>query len=239
MTYSTNTLLLLLEEADFPCFTIYIHYIFSEHFQVKFLRDKQLRKATVLVFKSPTPGAFSPMFSLLPKHWWTFRGDEKCSSLLRGAVKAEVGFFFFFFSGEVSLVESNGLVGTRVSVESHNSGPRSLHWPECLSGLPQTACDAGGTSNRDRDSSCFAFSSFCGGWDPLPLGVSGIAAGSERGTHLTGGQRESTGVTHHPHILRWISCVLPLIARPTCSPCGGRVVIVVGSHSLGFSNTVV
>lgn len=84
---------------------------------------------------------------------------EKCISLIRGAVKAEVG----FFSVEVSLVESNGLVGTRVSVESHNLGPRSLYWPECLSGPPQTACGAGRRSNRYRDSSCFAFSSFCGG----------------------------------------------------------------------------
>lgn len=66
------------------------------------------------------------------------------------------------FLGEVSLVESNGLVGTQVSVESHNLGPQSLHWPECLSGPPQTACGAGRRSNRDRGSSCFAFSSFCG-----------------------------------------------------------------------------
>ena len=89
-----------------------------------------------------------------------------------------------------------------VSVESHNLGPQSLHWPECLSGPPQTACGAGRRSNRDRGSSCFAFSSFCGGWDPYPLGVSEIAAGSERNTHLTGRQRESTGVTHHPHHLK-------------------------------------
>lgn len=76
------------------------------------------------------------------------------------------------------------VVGTWVSVESHNLGPQSLHWPECLSGPPQTACGAGGRSNRDRGSSYFAFSSFCGSRDPLPLGVSEIAAGSERETHL-------------------------------------------------------
>lgn len=89
-----------------------------------------------------------------------------------------------FYLGEVSLVESNGLVGTQVSVESRNLGPQSLHWPKCLSGPPQTASGAGRRSNRDRGSSCFAFSSFCGSGDPLPLGVSEISAGSERETHL-------------------------------------------------------
>lgn len=71
-----------------------------------------------------------------------------------------------FRGGQLSRVQWLGLsvtvVGTRVSVESHNLGPQSLHWPECLSGPPQTACDAGRRSNRDRGSSCFAFSSFCG-----------------------------------------------------------------------------
>lgn len=63
-------------------------------------------------------------------------------------------------SGEA---ESNGLVGAWVSEECHNLDPQSLHLPECLSGPPQTACGAGRRSNRDRGSSCFAVSSFCGG----------------------------------------------------------------------------
>lgn len=133
-----------------------------------------------------SPGLFSTMFSLLPSHWW---------EVMRNAIawwgeQWRLWLGVCYLSGEVSLVESNGLVGTRVSVESHNLGPQSLHWPECLSGPPQTACGAGGRLNRDRDSSWFAFSSFCGGWDPLPLGVSGIAAGSERDTHLMGVDRK-------------------------------------------------
>lgn len=90
-----------------------------------------------------------------------------------------------------SLVESNGLVCPRVSEESHNLGPRSLHWPVCLSGPPQTACGAGRRLNRYKGSSCCAFSSFCGG--PLPLGVSEIAAGSERDTHLKREPERSAG----------------------------------------------
>lgn len=73
--------------------------------------------------------------------------------------------FPFLFSppGGNGLVESNGLKGRWVSVEFHSLGPQNLHWPECLSGPPRTACDAGRRSDSGKGSFCFAFYSFCGG----------------------------------------------------------------------------
>lgn len=171
--------------------------------------EKQLFLSSNKIFPTPEDSAWC---FLLPKHRWIFR-EYKRISLIQRPWWIEVFFCFCFkvyvccccccFLGEVSLVESNGLVGTQVSVESRNLGPQSLHWPECLSGPPQTASDAGRRLNRDRGSSCFAFSSFCGSWDPLPLGVSEIAAGSERETRL---KTESTGVRTPAHTctLKWI-----------------------------------
>lgn len=72
--------------------------------------------------------------------------------------------------------------------------------------------------------------------------MSEIAAGSERETHLAGGAvaEGTAGVTHHTYVYFKMSLVFfSLIIRLTCSPSGGCVVIVVGGHSLGFSNTVV
>lgn len=93
---------------------IYIIY-FQSIFQVKLLKRQvvvttQKSHCSCLQIRSPTPaGVFSWMSSPLPKHRWTFRDYKKCISLIQGAGSAEVG---FFISGEVSLVESNGLVGT-------------------------------------------------------------------------------------------------------------------------------
>lgn len=173
-------------------YTLYIFRAFSSEIpQRQVVVTTQKSHCSCLQIRFPTPRVFSWMFSPLPKHRWTFRDYKKCISLILETGVEQGGLRLGFFSGEVSLVESNGLVGTRVSVESHNLGPRSLHWPECLSGPPQTACGAGRRSNRDRGSSCFAVSSFCGSRDPLPLGVSEIAAGSERDTHLKGRRHRS------------------------------------------------
>lgn len=81
---------------------------------------------------------------------------------------------------------------TQLSVESRSLGPRRLLPPECLSGPPQSACGAAGSSNRDRGSSCSASSSSSGGSRPVPLGVSEIAAGSERDTRLAGRREGQT-----------------------------------------------
>lgn len=194
-------------KLNFPClfrlfvclfFTIYIHYIFIRaFFKWNSSRDKQLRKkkkAIVLVLgviSSPTPALCSALVdvALLPpkEHRPTLEAMRN-AGVARYQVqqKAEV-------RGQASLFEAG--VGTRsmvqwlggsegVSEESRNWGLRSLHWPGCLSGPPRTACAAAGRSNSDRGSSCSAVSSFCWGWGPLPLGVSGIAAGSERDVHL-------------------------------------------------------
>lgn len=188
-------LLLLLEEAYFPCFTIYVHYISVERFQVRFLGDKQLRKAIVLVCGyglRPQVVLVPPPPAPPPHTGEAARAAGSGGGWGRVFFKGGGGGRFFYW------VESNGLAGTRVSGGCRNWDPRSLHWPGCLSGPPRTACGAGGRSNRDRGSSCSAVSSSCGGWDPLPLGVSGIAAGSERGTHLSGegGVQSNTPTTH-------------------------------------------
>lgn len=66
-----------------------------------------------------------------------------------------------------------------VSGESCSWARLSLYWPGWPPGPPQSVfCGAGGRLKRDMGSSCSAFSSSC---EP---GESGIAAGSERETHL-------------------------------------------------------
>lgn len=97
-------------------------------------------------------------------------------------------------SGGAGLVESNGLVGDRVSGESHNLGPQSLRRPECLSGPPRTACGEVRKSSSCKGVSCFAFSSWCGSCVPFPLGVSEIAAGSESEVHLRESHRSEPPV---------------------------------------------
>jgi len=140
----------------------------------------------------------SAPYLLLLKHRSTFRDYKKhICSLLWWSRESQGG----GFSGGASLVESNGLMGTGVSAESQNWGPQSLHWLKCLSGPPQTACGAGGRLDSGMGSSCFAFSSFCGSWDPLPLGLSEIAAGSERETHLQQRHGSNVFLFIHPSFL--------------------------------------
>lgn len=224
MTHSNNTLLLLKEEAEFPLFVscfffllfIYIIY-FSEHFSSEIPRETSNLEKKPLFWvlgeiSSPTPAPCSALVDvalLPPKTPTDFGGDEKKrgSSSISGAAKGRGQASLFEAEGGCGRVGqwSNGLVvQTGVSEESRNWGLRSLHWPGCLSGPPRTACGAAGRSNSDRGSSCSAVSSFCGGWAPLPLGVSGIAAGSERDMRL---ERRRKGVKAQ---ICWFSGQTPL-----------------------------
>lgn len=234
MTYSTNTSVITVGGSVIPLFyyvcTLYICRTFSSQVSSE---TSNLEKP--LFLSAGTVSDLRSFWLPLPPPPTRVRWRGSAGSgggwgraFLRGG---EGGQFFCW-------VESNGLAGTRVSGGCRNWDPRSLHWPGCLSGPPRTACGAGGRSNRDRDSSFSDVSSFCGGWDPLPLGVSGIAAGSERGTHLPGKGRKTQSNTHRPHNFSQIIRVLLVKVTQTCSPHGGCVVIVVGGPSFRFRDTV-